>query len=100
MYELFRLQLPPSVRRVWYGFDCPYHGKDCCDPEGGVCKRRLDSLQMKKQKAFDSCREAFRAMEDNAEWKRDGAIRPKTTSPLGVFIERRHAIWVDHEHVG
>ena len=99
MYELWKLDLPSSVTRVWYGFDCPYHGKDCCDPEGGVCKRRLDALQMKMQRAFESCRAAFAAMQRSSEWTLITAARPRTTSPLGVFIERRSAVWVEHEQI-
>jgi len=96
MHALWKLQLPSSVKTVRYGFDCPYHGKDCCDPEGGVCKRRLDAMQMHMQKAFDSCRDAFLAMQKDSKWTKTGSRRPLTTSPLGLFIEHRAAVWVEH----
>jgi len=99
MHALWSLSLPVSVKVVRYGFDCPYHGKDCCDPEGGVCKRYLDALQMKMQKAFDSCIAAFQEMNNHPHWKKEGASRPKTTSRLGLFIESRSAVWVDPEQL-
>ena len=97
MHALWSMSLPASVKVVRYGFDCPYHGKDCCDPEGGVCKRYLDALQMKMQRAFDSCIAAFHEMNNHPHWKKEGATRPKTTSRLGLFIESRYAVWVDPE---
>ena len=74
-----------------------YHGKDACDPEGGVCKRRLDAMQMQMQKAFDSCLAAFDAMKNDKAWTRTESTRPCTLSPLGLFIESRTAVWVPRD---
>ena len=38
-------------------------------------------------------------MQNAPEWTLEGACRPSTTAPLGVFIERRFAIWVELEHI-
>jgi len=52
-------------------------------------------MQMMMQKAFDSCRDAFTAMKTDPKWTKEGAKRPLTTSPLGLFIEHRTPVWVE-----
>ena len=63
----------------------------CCR---GVCKRKLDALQMAKGMAFASQLAAYEALSQDAGWTRTAARRPASTSSLGLFIERRTAIWI------
>jgi len=97
MYALTKIELPSSVCEVRYSFDCPYHGKDCCDPEGGCCKRRISTLQMADLKAFQVAKQAFDALAADEQWTRVNVQRPKHTGPLGLFIERRVAVWVSKD---
>ena len=61
----------------------------------GVCKRKLDAFQMKMQKAFASCLAAFEKISKDSGWQRLESQRPASLSPLGLFIERREAVWIE-----
>lgn len=66
-----------------------------CDPEGGVCKRRLDTLQMQNKKAFETAKAAWRALREDQDWTLVSKGRPAKLDPLATFIEKREAIWVE-----
>ena len=70
-----------------------YVGKDICDPEGGCCKRAIDTLQMRQGKAYELARLAYEAICNDAKWTRNDVERPNVG--LGTYVERRQAIWIN-----
>jgi hypothetical protein len=115
-HALSQFAFPTSVVEVRWAFDCPYHGhfiafiephvllfmqicwvactgKDLCDPEGGCAKRRLNTIQLKMQKAFDTGRTAFEALKKDPTWTRLNSQR--ACGRLDTFFEYREAIWVE-----
>ena len=68
----------------------------CCR---GVCKRKLDALQMELGMAFASQYAAFEALAKDVGWTRVAARRPASTSALGLFIEARSAVWIPRSNL-